>query len=305
MKRQYNKEQQLGALLAIVACVIWSGNFVISRYAIHLAGPISLAFFRWSIATMVMFPLAYVNFKKEIPIFLKNKTYFFWMGLIGFAIYNTFIYTAGHYTTAINMALIGSIIHPIVATVLASIFVKEQLNWKNIAGIIIGLIGIVFLITKGQMTTITQFKFSTGDLWMVAAGICFGTYNVFVRKKPVGISSNSFLFVLFAIGAILLLPFSIYESNYVQPVVYNLHFLYVVLYLGIGNSTIAYFLWNSAIHKLGAGKTSLFGTLIPLLSSIEAVWLLNEQFNNFQIISGLIIISGIVINTWPSKKTNG
>jgi drug/metabolite transporter (DMT)-like permease len=252
------RTNQIGAIFAIIACVIWSGNFVISRYAIHLAGPISLAFFRWSIATLIMFPLSYVNFKKELPIILNNKVYFFWMGLVGFAIYNTLIYTAGHFTTAINMALIGSVIHPIVATVLAAIFVNEKLHWKNIAGIVLGLIGIVFLITKGQMTSITNFRFSTGDLWMVAAGICFGTYNVFVRKKPVGISSNSFLFVLFAIGAILLLPFSIYESIYVQPVVYNLHFLYVVLYLGIGNSTISYFFWNNAIHKLGASKTALF-----------------------------------------------
>jgi drug/metabolite transporter (DMT)-like permease len=227
------------------------------------------------------------------------------MGLVGFAIYNTLIYTAGHYTTAINMALIGSVIHPIVATVLAAIFVNEKLHWKNITGIVIGFIGIIFLITKGEILSITHFRFSTGDLWMVAAGICFGTYNVFVRKKPVGISNNSFLLVLFAIGAIILFPFSIYESYYIQPVVYNMHFLYIILYLGIGNSTIAYFLWNSAIHKLGASKTALFGTLIPLLSSIEAVWLLNEQFNNFQIISGLIIISGIVINTWPTKKING
>lgn len=299
------KTNQIGALLAIIACIIWSGNFVISKYAVHLAGPISLAFFRWSIATIIIFPLAYSNFKKEIPIFLNNKAYFFWMGLVGFAIYNTLIYTAGHYTTAINMALIGSVIHPIVATVLAAIFVNEKLHWKNITGIVLGFIGIIFLITKGEMTTIASFRFSTGDLWMIAAGFCFGSYNVFVRKKPAGISNNSFLFVLFAIGAIILLPFCIYESYYIQPVVYNTHFLYVVLYLGIGNSTIAYFLWNSAIHKLGASKTALFGTLIPLLSSIEALWLLDEQFNNFQIISGLIIISGIVINTWPSKKVNG
>lgn len=62
------------------------------------------------------------------------------------------------------------------------------------------------------------------------------------------------------------------------------------------------FLWNSAISKLGVGKTALFGTLIPLLSSIEAVFVLNETFTLFQAISGLIILSGIVINTWPSKS---
>ena len=305
LKKQFNKQYQLGALLAITASFIWSGNFIVSRYAIHLAGPISLTFLRWTVATISMLPFAYKNFKNELPIFKQNKTYFFLMGLVGFAIYNTLIYTAGHYTTAINMALIGSIIHPIVATVLAAIVVQEKLHWKNIAGIVLGLFGIVFLITKGQMTSITNFRFSTGDLWMVAAGCCFGTYNVFVKKMPAGISSNSFLLCLFAIGALILLPFSLYEMTYVQPILFSGQFLLIILYIGIGNSTIAYFLWNSAISKLGVGKTALFGTLIPLLSSIEAVFVLNETFTLFQAISGLIILSGIVINTWPSKKLHG
>lgn len=304
-QRHYNKEHQIGAALAIIACIIWSGNFIISRYAIHLAGPISLAFFRWSIATLTILPFAYKNFIKEKEIFKKNAAYFFWMGIVGFAVYNTLIYTAGHYTTAINMALIGSIIHPIVATTLAAVFVNEKLNWKSITGIVLGVIGIILLITKGTITNIFHLQFSIGDLWMVAAGFCFGSYNVFVRRKPAGISNNSFLLVLFAIGAIALFPFSIYEMNFIQPVVYNSELLFCVLYIGIGNSTIAYFLWNSAIHKLGAAKSSLFGTLIPLLSALEAVWILNEKFNFLQVISGLIIITGIVVNTWPSKKQHG
>ena len=305
MKKQYNKQYQIGALLAIAASLIWSGNFIVSRYAIHLAGPISLAFFRWTVATLTMLPFAYKNFKNEIHLFKQNKTYFFLMGLIGFAIYNTLIYTAGHYTTAINMALIGSITHPIVANVLAAIVVHEKLHWKNISGIILGIIGILLLLSKGDINNITQFKFATGDLWMFAAGCCFGTYNVYVKKMPTGISANSFLLCLFAIGAIILLPFSIYEMTFVQPVVLSGQFLSIILYIGIGNSTIAYFLWNSAISKLGVGKTALFGTLIPLLSSIEAVFVLNETFTLFQAISGIIILSGIVINTWPSKKMHG
>jgi drug/metabolite transporter (DMT)-like permease len=305
LKIQYNKQNQIGALLAITASFIWSGNFIVSRYAIHLAGPISMAFLRWTLATITMLPFAYTNFIKELPIFKQHKSYFFLMGLVGFAVYNTLIYTSGHYTTAINMALIGSIIHPIVATVLAAFVVNEKLHWKNVTGILLGVVGIVFLISKGDVHNILQFKFATGDLWMVAAGFCFGSYNVFVKKKPAGISPNSFLLCLFAIGAIILFPFSLYEMAYIQPIHFSYTFLLIILYIGIGNSTVAYFLWNSAIHRLGVGKTALFGTLIPLLSSIEAVFILNETFTLFQAISGLIIISGIVINTWPSTKPHG
>ena len=297
------RQNQIGAALAITSSVIWSGNFIVSRYAIHLAGPTSLAFMRWTIATICMFPFAYKNFKNEISIFKQNKAYFFWMGLIGFAIYNSLIYTAGHYTTAINMALFGSTVHPIVAALLAAYFVNEKLHWKNITGIILGLIGTLYLLTKGQLSNIIHFEIGAGDLWMIGAGLCFGTYNVFVRKKPQGISNNSFLLVLFAIGALILLPVALFEMNYVQPVVYNTQLLWIVLYIGIGNSTISYLIWNNAIQKIGAGKAALFGTLIPFLSSIEAVLFLGETFSTAQVISGLIIITGIVINTWPSPIT--
>ena len=294
------RQNQIGAALAITSSIIWSGNFIVSRYAIHLAGPASLAFFRWTVATICMFPFAYKNFKKEIPIFKQNKTYFFWMGLVGFAVYNSLIYTAGHYTTAINMALFGSTVHPIVAALLAAYFVNEKLHWKNITGIILGLTGTLYLLTKGQLSNIIHFEIGLGDVWMIGAGICFGTYNVFVRKKPQGISNNSFLLVLFAIGSLLLLPVALFEMTYIQPVVYNYSLLWIVLYIGIGNSTISYLIWNNAIQKIGAGKAALFGTLIPFLSSIEAVLFLGETFSNAQIISGLIIVTGIVINTWPS-----
>lgn len=294
------RTNQIGALLAISSTIIWSGNFIVSRYAIHLAGPMSIALFRWTIATLSMFPFAYKKLKQEWPLFKENKLYFFLMGLVGFSIYNTLIYTAGHYATAINMSLFGSTVNPIVAALLGAWLVNEKLHWKNISGIFLCIIGTLYLLTKGDINNIFSFQFGKGDLWMIGAGICFGSYNVFVKKKPIGISNNSFLLCLFIIGATLLLPGALYEMKYVQPVVYNTHLLWVVLYIGIGNSTISYLIWNNAIQRIGAGKASLFLTLGPILSSVEAVLFLNERFNKAQIISGVIIISGIIINTWPT-----
>lgn len=294
------KQNQIGAILAITSTIIWSGNFIVSRYAIHLAGPISLAFFRWTIASITMFPFAFLAIKNEWLIFKQNKLYFFLMGLIGIAIYNTLIYTSGHYTTAINMALFGSTVHPVVSALLGAALIHEKLHWKNITGMALCIFGTIYLLTKGDLINIIHFKIGSGDLLMILAGCCFGTYNVFVRKKPSGISNTSFLFCIFSLGAIFLLPAAIAEMKYIQPVIFNTHLLWIVLYIGIGNSTISYLIWNMAIQKIGPGKAALFATLAPLLSSYEAVLFLGETFNKAQITSGLIIIVGILINTWPS-----
>jgi drug/metabolite transporter (DMT)-like permease len=224
------------------------------------------------------------------------------MGLVGIAIYNTLIYTAGHYTTAINMALFGSTVHPIVSALLGAAIIHEKLHWKNITGIVICIFGTIYLLTKGELINITHFKIGAGDLFMILAGCCFGTYNVFVRKKPSGISNTSFLFCLFTLGAIFLFPAALLEMKYIQPVVYNTQLLWIALYIGIGNSTISYLVWNMAIQKIGPGKAALFATLAPLLSSYEALFFLGETFNKAQITSGLIIIVGILINTWPTNN---
>lgn len=296
------KQNQIGALLAITSTVIWSGNFIVSRYAIHLAGPISLAFFRWTIASISMFPFAWVAIKNEWPIFKQNKLYFFLMGLIGIAIYNTLIYTSGHYTTAINMALFGSTVHPVVSALLGAALIHEKLHWKNITGMALCIFGTIYLLTKGELANIIHFKIGAGDLLMILAGCCFGTYNVFVRKKPLGISNTSFLFCLFSLGSIFLFPAAMIEMKYFHSVQFNAHLLWIVLYIGIGNSTISYLIWNMAIQKIGPGKAALFATLAPLLSSYEAVLFLGESFNKAQITSGLIIIVGILINTWPTSQ---
>ena len=297
------KQNQIGALLAITSTVIWSGNFIVSRYAIHLAGPISLAFFRWTIASITMFPFAWTAIKNEWPIFKQNKLYFFLMGLIGIAVYNTLIYTSGHYTTAINMALFGSTVHPVVSALLGAALIHEKLHWKNITGIALCIFGTIFLLTKGELLNIIHFKIGAGDLLMILAGCCFGTYNVFVRKKPAGISNTSFLFCIFCLGAIFLFPAAMIEMNYFHPVQFNTTLIWIALYIGIGNSTISYLIWNMAIQKIGPGKAALFATLAPLLSSYEAVLFLGETFNKAQITSGLIIIVGILINTWPTKQS--
>lgn len=295
------KQNQLGAILAITSTVIWSGNFIVSRFAIHLAGPISLAFFRWTIASLTISPFAFAAIKKEWPIFKQNKVYFILMGLIGIAVYNTLIYTAGHYTTAINMALFGSTVHPVVSALLGAIIIQEKLHWKNITGMALCIFGTIYLLTKGNLINIIHFKIGAGDLLMILAGCCFGTYNVFVRKKPSGISNTSFLFCIFTLGAIFLLPAALLEMKFNQPVVFNTQLLWIALYIGIGNSTISYLIWNQAIQKIGPGKAALFATLAPLLSSYEAILFLGETFNKAQITSGLIIITGILINTWPIK----
>ncbi len=297
------KDYYTGIALAVLATLIWSGNFVIARGVNQQIPPVSLAFYRWSLATVLIAPLAIKKFKEEKQIVLTNWKYIFWVALTGITLFNTFVYVAGHYTSAINMALIGTTSSPIFATIMAVVFLKERMNTFRIIGILLCVAGIVLLLSKGSWENLASFRFSVGDLWVLAGAFAFAVYNILVRKKPGGISAINFLFVIFLLGTILLFPAYLTELNITGPVQWNGNLYGSIIYLGLGTSVISFLCWNAALQKLGTGTTVLFGNLIPIFSTLEAVWLLGEQINSIHLISGLLVIGGLIIaNTMQNRN---
>ena len=151
-----------GMLFAIIATIIWSGNFIVARGIINQIPPSGLAFYRWLTASIIIFPLAMRKFKSEKQIVLRHWKYLFWVSLTGITLFNTLIYVAGHYSPAINLALIGTTSSPVFATLLAGIFLKEKIRALRIIGMVICISGIVILLSGGSVERLMGFKFSRG-----------------------------------------------------------------------------------------------------------------------------------------------
>ena len=286
------RDNILGICLAVLATMVWAGNFVISKGVSQLIGPITLAFFRWSLATLIITPLAWKSYKKEKHYIKENIRYLFWVSLSGIALFNTCIYVSGHYTSAINMALIGTTSSPIFATIFAIVFLKEKISITRLIGLAICIAGILGLLSKGSFEKLMALHFGIGDLWILAAGFCFAIYSVLVRKKPTTISSLHFLMLIFSMGALMLFPFFLIESWYLPKPQFTAPLIGSILYLGFGTSVIAFLCWNIALQKLGTSRTVLFGNLTPIFSTLEAVLILGEKFTSIHLLSGLLVISG-------------
>ena len=287
-----------------MATIIWSGNFIISRGVNTQIGPVSLAFYRWLTATIIITPFAWKKMRSEKNFVRTNWKYLAWTSFTGIALFNTFVYVAGHYTTAINMALIGTTSSPIFATIMAVLFLKEKINGFQITGFILCMTGILLLLSKGSWQILASFHFSKGDLLILAGAFAFAVYNILVRKKPTGISSLNFLFIIFAGGTVMLFPFYLLELFSGSPTQWSISLFSAILYLGAGTSVIAFLCWNIALHKLGAGRTVLFGNLIPIFSVWEAVLFLHEKITAIHWISGILVITGLVIaNIKSTLKT--
>ena len=285
----------IGISLAVLATLIWSGNFIIARGVINDIPPVALAFYRWLLATFILLSFAWKKIPGAMDVARKNILFFVVAAVTGISMFNTFVYIGGHYSEAINLALIGTTTSPIMSVILARIFLKEHVGPVTVAGMVICVIGVLLLLTRGNIQNLLELSFSKGDWWVLAAASAFAVYNTMVKKKPAAIDPVSFLFVIFLLGTIFLVPFYLFEFGEAGGFKISTANLLVLLYLGLGASVICFLLWNMAIARLGSGRTALFGNLIPVFSSIEAVIILSEKISWIQVVSFAIVIAGLLV----------
>lgn len=293
-----NKTIWTGVGLALLAVIIWSGNFVVARGVIHDVPPGSLAFYRWLTAVIILFPFAWKQVRENWSAIRQSLGYLFWTALSGITLFNTMVYIGAHYSTAINLALIGTTSSPIMAIILARIFLREKLDMPKMIGLFVCVAGVLFLLARGIPSNLLHLSFTKGDAWVLLAALAFAVYNILVKRKPANIPPMAFLWVIFAMGTAMLVPFLVWEQQYEAQVAWSGNLFWIFLYLGLGTSVISFVSWNKAISCLGAGRTALFGNLIPVFSSMEAALFLQEEFGWVHLVSMVLVFTGIIIANW-------
>jgi drug/metabolite transporter (DMT)-like permease len=286
--------QTKGALFALLATLLWSVNMVIASGIKGHIPPVGLAFWRWTIACIVLAPFALKSAIENWTIIKKNIRYLMLTAVLGITIFNTLIYFAGKTTSAVNLSLIAISI-PLFIVVLSRIIFKEIVSNLKIVGIATIITGVLVLITKGSLQALLHINFTIGDLLMLVACFFFAYYTILVRQKPKELTPKVFLFSVFVLGVIFLFPFYLWEHLFYKKVIFDTTTILTTGYVGIFASLVSYYLWNEAIRLIGTSKTALIYYLIPVFSGILAYIFLGQAIVITQIISMGIIITGLLI----------
>ena len=283
-----------GILFALLATILWSVNMVIASGVKEHIPPIGLAFWRWTVACVVLTPLALRATIIDFKIIKKHIKYLLLTAVLGISIFNTLIYFAGKTTSAFNLSLMAISI-PLFIIGISRIVFKEKVSNLAIAGIITIITGVLVLISKGSLDALLRINFAFGDLLMLLACFFFACYTLLVRKKPEELEPKVFLYSVFVIGTLILLPFYLWENTYLEKVIIDSKTLLIISYVGIFASLVSFYLWNEAIGLIGTSKTAVIYYLIPIFSGILAYFFLGQSIEFIQIISMAIIVLGLLI----------
>ena len=280
-------------LLLAIAPLCWASNAVLARGVVDIIPPVSLAFWRWTIASLLLLPLAHQHAKRDWPLFTRNWKMLFFLSLVGITGFNTLLYIAVHTTTAINAALIQTTM-PAAIIVIAWIGFKERVTRLQSLGVGLCMLGGCLVVLRGRFSTFFELSFVQGDLLMLVAVLLYALYSVFLRRRP-PMHPLSFLVYTFAMGAMGLLPFYIWELSCRGAFTLSAGTVLSISYLALFPSIVAFFCWNRGVELIGANRAGLFINLIPVFASLMAIIWLGESLKAFHIAGMLLIFVGMIL----------
>ena len=288
--------------MLICATLFWACNFMIGKFAFFSnIPPMSLVFFRLSLVWLILLPFTYKELIKHKDVILENLPLLFFLALTSVGLFNSFTYLSLVYTQVINASLFNTAI-PAIIILLCFIFKIEKTNKYQILGLIISVIGILSIITKLNLEIILSLNFNKGDLIMIGGVITWGLYSSFLKKKKFTLPLLTLVHVLCTFGLIFIFPQFIYEFAQGQKIEFDINLLYILIFLALFPSIGSYYCWAGAVSIIGANRAGIFLSLIPLFSTIMAIFFYNEQFQFFHLIGAILIILGLFLSNKEIKN---
>ena len=93
-----------------------------------------------------------------------------------------------------------------------------------------------------------------------------------------------------------------YEVAQGKVIDLNIDLFYILIFLALFPSIGSYYCWAGAVSIIGANRAGIFLSLIPLFSTIMAIWFYKEQFQFFHLIGAILIILGLFLSNKEIKN---
>ena len=281
-------------LLLFIQPIFMATNIIVARGGVEYVPPVSLAFWRWLTVFLILLPFFYGEILSNKKFINKEFWKLFFLGSMGCGVCGAFPFIAGMSTTMANMGIIYTS-SPVFIIILSVMFFKDKINFSRILGLVLCLIGVLAIISKGNLDLLINFKFTSGDLWMIGAAMGWAIYSIYLLnwKSKFSLMARFTLIAMF--GAISLFPFYILEEIFYFNTSFNNNFIFWVLFAAISPGIIAFTLYTKVQKYLGASLTGFTLYIFSIYSAIYGIILFDEALLNFHYFGAAFVFAGVYL----------
>jgi len=296
----------------IFMIIMWGFSFVVIDIAIVFIPPLSIAFYRFIIASFTFLIIdIYLKVRKnkepidnnksdKPPKFLKND----WILMIlasftGISFFFLAQYTAIQIIGPSLPALFVCLLAPIVITILALIFFNEKLNTLKIIGFLVASIGGFLLITGGNLSIFTSESPNfIGYLFALITPLLWAIYSTATKEINQTNSNFKMLKYIAYLGTIELFVFVLLNNELLIFITnfFNIIVLLSALYTGIGCYILGYYIWQNSQIKLKSSKAASFLYIEPFITLLFSFLFKRSEIIMFwNILGGIIVLIAVLI----------
>ena len=269
-------------------------NIIVARGGVEYVPPISLAFWRWLTVFIILLPFFFGEILKKKKDINKEFWKLFFLGSMGCGVCGAFPFIAGMSTTMANMGIIYTS-SPIFIIILSVLLFKDKINLSRITGLLLCLIGVLTIISKGNIQLLLKFKFTSGDLWMVGAALGWAIYSIYLLNWKSNFSLMARFTLIALFGVLSLFPFYMIEEFYYFNTIFNSNFIFWTLFAAISPGIIAFTLYTRVQKYVGASLAGFTLYIFSIYTAIYGILLFDEVLLNFHYIGAAFVFIGVYL----------
>lgn len=277
-----------------IMALVWAGGFVAGKVIVDHAGPFSVAFFRFAIATAVLIGILsrfkVMNTKISLKLFALVAAAAF----VGEVCYNYFFFSGIKLTEAGQSSIILSVA-PVVMLVTSCVMFGERIRLANAIGVVLSLLGVWIVISKGDVLSLLGSAVGRGEVYLMLCVICVVIFTFLSKRILSYLDPVTSLVYLSAFGSMFLLGPAFMEMQQAPVNFLSGTFLLSLLYLAVGPSVVAVMFYYEGITELGPSKATQYMNLVPVFSVLFAFLILGEELSLSIFIGGGLVIAGLYL----------
>jgi drug/metabolite transporter (DMT)-like permease len=286
----------LAAALLTLAVLVWSGSAVVGRMAADHVPPITLSFWRWAIAFVVLLPFAGPTLWRRRDAIRRGWKWLSVLSFLGMGGFAVPYFVGLQFTQAANAAILNAL-GPMMILVISVTAMGARTTTQQILGLLLGIAGTALIIFRGDWDEVASFAINIGDALILLAVFFWSAYTVVLKHVPAELDQMSLLTILSGLTLPMLAPFYALEFAIEGGFALDAHNLAIVLYSGFCSSVLAYLCWNRGVAVIGPSRAGASQYLMPVFGAVMAAAILGEELAWFHLAGMVLIFAGIACSS--------